>query len=63
MVLAVALPAPPQQQQEDAKKGGQSFRALDNLDRGNKQVQDKNREYLENLYKNDQRGVEVQRAR
>jgi hypothetical protein len=56
-------PPPRQQQQEDARKEGQSFRALDNLDRGNKQVQDRNRQYLEDLYKNDQRGVEVQRAR
>jgi hypothetical protein len=50
-------------QTQGLEKDGKSFKALENIQRGNKEVQDKNREFLENLYKNDQRGVEVQRAR
>src|SRR5258705_220003 len=52
-----------QRQLEGQSKGKQTFEALENLRSSNRGAQQRNVEYLNELYKNDQQGVQVQKAK
>jgi hypothetical protein len=49
--------------QLEHKPGQTKFRALENLDRSNEMSRQRNRQYLDDLYKNKAQGVEVQKAK